>query len=75
MPLGEAIILLNRLLYRKFGPGYKARFIDIRKQPDHGLMWQENGLPLVMINGENICIGDFSLKRIMREVARRIPNQ
>lgn len=72
MPLGEAVLYLKHAIKRVFGPNARVRLVDPIGPEGRGFHWtNEKPLPLVILDGEVVFKGDFSIRQIVQEVARR----
>lgn len=71
MPLGEAVIYLKRAVKRGFGPIHKVRFLDARSREAKEHWKKEGPLPLVLIDGDIVFKGSFSVQQIVQELRRR----
>ncbi|MDI9484007.1 MAG: hypothetical protein QM372_00855 [Bacillota bacterium] len=72
MPLGEAVVYLRRAVRRRVGPDVAVRMVNISRPGNQNAPWKdERPLPLVIIDGDVVFKGDFSIHKIVQEVADR----
>ncbi|MCK9524472.1 MAG: hypothetical protein M0R49_00885 [Limnochordia bacterium] len=62
---------LKRAVKRGFGPGINVRLLDVTSRDAQDSWKKERPLPLVIIDGDVVFRGSFSVQQIVKELYRR----
>lgn len=79
LTLPEAASFLQRRLQQRYGRGVVVKFTEVGRWPNRSpnpvlrsIAPKQHELPIVTVNGEVICRGNFAQGRVIAELERRL---